>query len=82
MKTRLSSKKPTGKICKVCDRKFILYNTYAEYASEIENKDQLLEFNQQLLDSKEAELNIIRVELPLVKIKLVESEKYLDGFDE
>ena len=31
---------PKGHICKICDRKFILYETYAEYAGQIEQQDQ------------------------------------------
>ena len=36
---------PKGHICKICDRKFILYETYAEYAGQIDQQDQ--EINDQ-----------------------------------
>ena len=26
----------TGRLCRTCDRKFIMFDTYAEYAFEIE----------------------------------------------
>jgi hypothetical protein len=31
-----------GKVCRMCDRKFILYSNYSEYATQIEKQDQLI----------------------------------------
>jgi hypothetical protein len=36
----------------VCDRKFMLYVKYQDYASEIAMKDQLILQNKQVLDGK------------------------------
>ena len=40
----------TGLICRICDRKYVLYLRYQTYAREIGIKDQLILSNQTLLD--------------------------------
>lgn len=45
----------SGIICKICDRKFILYHKYKMYAQQISLKDQLIQQNQLLLNEAEKE---------------------------
>jgi hypothetical protein len=40
----------SGLCCRICDRKYILYIRYQQYAREIGIKDQLILSNHALLD--------------------------------
>ena len=46
----------TGLACRICDRKYILYVRYQQYAREIGIKDQLIQSNQILLDEAGREI--------------------------
>jgi hypothetical protein len=51
----------SGLICRICDRKYILYLRYQSYAGEIGIKDQLITTNQTLLDEAGKEI-LIKIE--------------------
>jgi len=41
--------KQRGLVCRICDRKFMLYVRYQDYAADISMKDQLILENQRQL---------------------------------
>jgi len=38
-----------GSVCKICDRKFFMFESYREYAAEIEEQDAVIQENQKTL---------------------------------
>ncbi|CDW78869.1 UNKNOWN [Stylonychia lemnae] len=70
-----------GKICKICDRKFILYDTYAEYAYEIEQKDILIKDEAEILDQKALEFEESKQQLQLMRNEVIEKEKIIQDSD-
>eukprot|EP00347_Sterkiella_histriomuscorum_P022833 403336979 len=67
----------TGKICRMCDRKFIMFDTYAEYAFEIEQQDQMIKEHFSLLDQKQQQFDIDKEELNKLKQEVQEKEQSL-----
>ncbi|CDW79170.1 UNKNOWN [Stylonychia lemnae] len=39
------SKRAQGSICKICDRKFILYSNYSHHSTRIEQQDELIDYH-------------------------------------
>lgn len=51
-----TGQKLRGLACRICDRKFILYVRYQDYASDIGNKDQLINQNTDHLNMTNREI--------------------------
>ena len=43
---------PTGKCCKICDRKFFVWATYSKYMDAMDQQQRILQENQQLAIKK------------------------------
>ena len=64
-----------GKVCRICDRKFILYKSYDEYSQEIEHNEDLLLQNEQVLAQKSEQFLEAKQQLDRVVSETEEREK-------
>lgn len=66
-----------GRICLICDRKFMLYDYYSEFACQVEEYDAFIKEDQSLLRDKDREFKHVKRELLTIKNKLNAKTDYL-----
>jgi hypothetical protein len=64
-----------GRICLICDRKFLLYNYYGEFACQVEEMDAYIKEEQIVLIERERVFKEMKEEMGGVKQELVKSDK-------
>ena len=74
-----SDKDPTGvrrgRICVVCDRKFMLYDYYAEFACQVEEMDAMIKEEKRVLNERYEEFSNAKREMVLMK-EMIASKGY------
>lgn len=56
-----------GRICLICDRKFLLYDYYAEFACQVEEMDSYIKEEQIVLIERNRVFKEMKVEMSKVK---------------
>ncbi len=64
-----------GRICLICDRKFLLYNYYGEFACQVEEMDAYIKEEQIVLIERERVFKEMKNEMGEVKKELVRCDK-------
>ena len=65
----------------LCDRKFILYNYYSDFACQVEEMDGIIKEEKLILDERVQQFRGMKKEMQLMKEMIVSKESQLKSMD-
>ena len=71
-----------GRICLICDRKYLLYDYYSEFACQVEEMDSYIKEEQVVLKEREFLFSKMKQEMHKVKLDLTNSERKIKSIRE
>ena len=74
-KTVVTTDGKSGRICLTCDRKYILYNFYSDFACQVEEFDGMIKEEKEVLNDVNTRFRAVKTELVAVKRELEEQSK-------